>query len=92
MHPHIDEAFLTMSELIETLSDLEGHVTGLEGAEIIRMEMEAVELELPLQLDITVSDEGEVIVGGVPPLYYVETTVLPVFHQLRIALERNMSK
>ena len=83
----LDEAFLPFSEFIEELSDLEGKLIDSEGDEVINMEIERVDMQLPMQIDLTVDENGNVSIGGVPPLYYVETTFMPVFHQLSLRLE-----
>ncbi|MEL6865622.1 MAG: hypothetical protein AAFP19_14440 [Bacteroidota bacterium] len=82
----IDEAFLPLSEMIEELSDWEGQMNEVFEKERVRMEIESARLELPVELDIVVNEEGKVELGAVTPLYDVSTSFNPVFHQIRIGL------
>jgi len=89
MDNQIDEAFLSIPEFVKTLSDLGGGIEGIREDEMIRLEIEEVKMELPIQLDIIVDDDGKVLLGSVPPLYDVPTSFDPVFHKMGITLERN---
>lgn len=85
----IDEAFLSFAEMIEELSDLDGRAIGAADDELIDMQIARAEIGLPVQLDIVVDEAGHPTIGSVPPLYYVPTSVMPVFHQLSITLTSN---
>lgn len=50
--------------------------------------VEKATMGTPCQLNITVNDEGKVSLGCIPPLYYVETSFMPVFHQIEVSIER----
>lgn len=78
----VDEAMLEMGEFITQMIDMEGLIIDME--EKVYMQLENVSLEIPIQLEIQKMNESKVKIGGSPPLYYVETTFLPVFHQLKI--------
>ena len=49
-----------------------------------RVQMTAIEVEIPLELDVTRDDGGELALGSTPPLYMVKTSVLPSFHRMRV--------
>jgi hypothetical protein len=78
----IDESMLGMGEFISQMTEVEGYLRDDEMGTATRLER--VAMEFPIQLDVHVSEDGSVVIGGSPPLYYVETTVAPVFHQFRI--------
>lgn len=82
----IDEAMLEMSGFIDEMTDLDVYLVAEE--EDFAMYAEKVTLDLPVQLDIGVLDDGQVVIGSSPPLYYVETTIMPVFHQLKVTIEK----
>lgn len=90
--PEIDEAMLAFGEFVAEMTDVDGYLYDSE--EAAAMQVEEVELSMPVQLDLVVSDRGDVVVGSSPPLYYAETTFLPVFHQLkvRISATKNNTK
>ena len=81
----LDEAFLPWAEFIEASSDVEGAVA--DPGKGIAMTVERAEINMPVELDVVVGDDGRVELGAIPPLYYVETSVMPVFHQLTLTLE-----
>ncbi|UII31262.1 hypothetical protein LVD17_23505 [Fulvivirga ulvae] len=83
----VDEAMLELGDFVYEMSDIDGYLTSTEAE--FALKMENVELDIPVQLDIRVAPDGTVQIGGSPPLYYVETTVMPVFHQMKINIERN---
>lgn len=83
----IDEAMLEMSEFISQMSEVEGYL--YDGEMKTAMQLENVSMSMPLQLDLHVNEDGSVVLGGSPPLYYAETTILPVFHQLNIKISVN---
>jgi hypothetical protein len=53
--------------------------------------LEEARLELPIELAVRIDDDGEVRVEASPPRQQIETTVLPVFHtlKLRVTLDGN---
>jgi hypothetical protein len=84
--PALDEAFLPISELLPLLlPDIPDLVDEEAG---IRSRMVACEVDTPVELDIQVSAGGQVVLGGVPPLYHEQTTWLPVFHRVRLTAVR----
>lgn len=83
----LEETFLRFGELLEEMSNVDGIVDDKKLG--IAMQMEEATLGIPVQLDILVSDDGQVEIGGTPPLHYTETSFDPVFHQLKITLKAN---
>lgn len=84
--PALDEAFLPLSALLSVLlPDLPDLVDEELG---VRSRVVACEVTTPVELDITVADSGEVLLGGTPPLYHLATSTLPVFHSVRVTAER----
>lgn len=75
------------SELVHDLVDygmyLEDENTGLA------MTVENVNLNMPVEIGITVDDNGKVTLSGSPPTQRTKTTILPVFHQMKIKVVRD---
>ena len=86
----IDEAMLEMSEFIAQMTDVEGYLYDLDM--LTSMQLEKVNLSIPIQLDLHVMEDGSVRLGGSPPLYYADTTFLPVFHQMNINIKLNENR
>jgi hypothetical protein len=80
----IDEAMLEMGDFISQMADVDGYLEDVEMCTATKLEY--VEMDMPLQLDMHINDDGSVVLGGSPPLYYVGTTFSPVFHQLRVKI------
>ena len=78
----IDEAFLPFAEIIEKLAALPAPFADEEAG--VCMQVEALEVESPVELDIVREEDGTLHVGSVPPLYHVDTGIRPVFHRLRL--------
>ncbi len=84
--PALDEAFLPLSTLLPALlPDLPDLVDEEMG---VRSSVVGCEVTTPVELDIRVTDSGEVRLGGTPPLYHLATSILPVFHSLQVTAER----
>ena len=86
----LDDAFLSVADFIEETATLDGDIRDRQAG--VAMTVEAVEMSMPIELDLQVDDHGKVLIGAIPPLYYVETTVLPVFHQITVTLELTPSE
>lgn len=78
----IDEAMLEMAEFVSQMTDVDGYLFDAETSSALRVEK--VNMSMPIQIDLLVGEDGTVTLGGSPPLYYAETTHMPVFHQLTI--------
>jgi hypothetical protein len=48
--------------------------------------VEKLELELPFELDVLVDGGGDVRLAGAPPTQYTETTIMPVFHKIKLCV------
>lgn len=86
----IDEAMLEIGDFVGQMSEIDGYL--FSGEEQFNLYAERISLDMPVQLDIKVTDTGIVKIGSSPPLYYVETSIMPVFHQIRINMESNNLK
>lgn len=87
-NPSIDEAFLPLANFVEETANLEGEIK--DPAAGVAMTIETVQMSLPIEIDISVDESGKVAIGAVPPMYSLETSVLPIFHQIDLTLELAM--
>jgi hypothetical protein len=53
------------------------------------VELEALRLALPVELQVVVDEDGRPRIGVAPPTQTTETSILPVFHRMTIAIERD---
>lgn len=82
---YIDEAFLPMfTHLVETTAIQETMYSDEEAG--FKLELEEMAFEMPIEMDVYVDEEGAVHIGSVPPLYYANTSLQPVFHQLKVTV------
>lgn len=86
MANNIDEAALTLSEFIESLTNVNGEVRDAQAG--FSMTAKVITMGMPVELDVAVTPSGAIALGATPPMYYLETSVMPVFHQLTLTLER----
>lgn len=80
----IDPALLPFHEYMKDMCDVNGQI--LDVAAGVKMEVTAIETEMPLQLEIIVDEMGKITFGASPPVYYVDTGIQPVFHHLRATI------
>ena len=80
----MDEAFVPLHEMVLGMAAT-GDIRSDEHG--IHMYVERLEIESPIELNLTVDPGGNVEIGSVPPLYRVDTSVLPSFHQIRFTAE-----
>lgn len=86
----IDEAFVAFHEHLLGIMVTEGQVEDPMGT--MSLKIESVTLDMPVQFDV-IDSEGTVMqLGSAPPLYYIHTSIMPVFHQVRITLEPEYEK
>jgi hypothetical protein len=52
------------------------------------MTIEQLTVDMPIELKVTVNNDGTVNLKGSPPTQLVKTTVMPVFHQMQIRIVR----
>lgn len=76
----IDEALLPFHNYVTALFDIEASAGSKEIG--VKMEIDEVSIEMPVQMDIIVGDDGRITIGVSPPLHYIATTVQPVFHRI----------
>ncbi|WP_017661028.1 hypothetical protein [Baaleninema simplex] len=50
------------------------------------MHVESIDIKMPLELQVNADESGEVSIGGSAPTQTIETTVMPVFHRLKLHL------
>jgi hypothetical protein len=77
----IDEAFAWLGENVVAYTDIAGEIR--DEAAGVRMRIEEMSVDTPVELDVRVDADGHVSLGCAPPLYPVETTFAPVLHRLR---------
>lgn len=70
-----------INTLVEPVEDIMDEEIG------VNMYVSSIALDMPVQLDVVVDENGQVTLGATPPLYKVETSFEPVFHQLRFTFE-----
>jgi hypothetical protein len=82
----IDEAMMTVEEMVGDLISPVEEMTDHE--EQVSLSIHQLELDMPIQLEVVVKEDGSVLIGTTPPLYKLETSFEPVFHQLRFSFQK----
>lgn len=81
----LDEAFMPFQRMMENLLTLGNELIDEEQG--VRSHIVKFEIESPVELQIVREEDGQVRIGTTPPLYRVETSVLPSFHALKFKAE-----
>ena len=83
----VDEALVLFSDFILGLTDMSLKEEAEESMQIIIME--ALKLDLPMDIDLTEDEDGNIIIGAGPPVHRTETSYKPNYHQIKVTLRLN---
>jgi hypothetical protein len=80
----MDEAFVPLHGIVRALQP----TAEIRDDELgIHSYINRVEIEVPVELDVTREVDGLLRIGSMPPLYYVDTSLRPCYHRLRFVAE-----
>ncbi|NET56056.1 MAG: hypothetical protein F6K47_07750 [Symploca sp. SIO2E6] len=74
-----------LAEVVEQLTDWDEILTDSQTGST--MHIEAMKLEMPLELRIQADATGNLSLNGSAPTQTIETTIMPVFHRLKLGVE-----
>jgi hypothetical protein len=81
-----DWSLPALASLVAGLADLGDVSADRDGA----LHMAELSLRTPIELDLSIADDGTVTaLAGSTPTQRIETTVMPVFHTLRVRIARS---
>lgn len=80
--PSLDEAFPPAAGALAALLRVEGECFDADAG--VAMRLEEFTIETPIEMDIAADGGRCLTLGIVPPLYYVEVGIEPVFHRVRL--------
>ena len=81
----IDEAFMPFEEIVARMMSFKGEIVDDEAG--VRSYICKCEIESPVELDVVRDEDGSLQIGSTPPLYYVDTSFRPAYHQIRFKAE-----
>lgn len=82
----MDESFLPFSGMLEKMLSIEGEI--LDDGNGIHSYVYQFEVGTPIELDVTRDEDGNLMLGTVPPIYRVETSLRPSFHNITFKAEK----
>lgn len=82
----MDEAFLPLNSIIDKILDIPGDFKDEENG--VHSYIYEIEVGTPIELDISMNDDGTVRIGTVPPIYRVDTSFRPSYHSITIKAEK----
>lgn len=82
-----DDDFIELSDFIIEMSNVDFYFSEHFMDSEIVLQPEKIETETPIQLAIEIDENNIVRIGAIPPMYYVETTFMPVFHNINLIIE-----
>lgn len=77
----MDDAFLPLHRMIAEMGSFPAEILDEEAG--VRSHIHTFEIETPIELDVFRDDDGALRIGSTPPLYRVDTSFLPSFHNVR---------
>ncbi|NSL90807.1 hypothetical protein [Chitinophaga solisilvae] len=81
-----DESFFSFRQMLENLLSFQGEFTDEENG--VHSYIYEIEIGTPVELDISVDENGKVTIGSVPPVYRVNTSFRPSYHSITIKAEK----
>lgn len=82
-----DDILMPFADLVQELVAYNGYLE--DPASGHAMTIERVKLNMPVEIRVTVDDDGTIRLKGSPPTQLTETTIMPVFHQLQMEVMRD---
>ena len=81
-----DDPLPPFNQLVSHLADYNQQWVDPDTGQTLTVEQ--LQVEMPIELRVTVADDGSVSLQGAPPTQRTETTILPVFHQMKLRIVR----
>jgi hypothetical protein len=83
---NMDESMMSVKEMVSFFFESFEEMT--DEQEGVVMGVERITLDMPVQLEVVLNNDGSVNLGTTPPLYRIDTSFNPIFHQLKFTMER----
>jgi len=90
MSKYEDEDFIALSSFIKELAQVDYYLEEQFEDKTIAAHVKSVEIESPCQMDVAVDESGNVSIGTIPPMYYVSTSFMPVFHNIKLTIDTEL--
>jgi hypothetical protein len=74
-------------EVLPRLAEFLGGMLALDRAASDAVLVDRLEFDLPVELDLQMAPAGGLTLGASPPTQWIATTVMPVFHRMRLRIE-----
>src|SRR5262245_30959787 len=81
----IDPKLIPIAEMNASLSELDGAIE--DDGMGVKMSIEAVAVEMPIEFVVMTGVNGELVLGSAPPTQTIETTYMPVFHKVKLGIQ-----
>ena len=86
----VDEALAPFTFFVDALAS--ASAAAVPGSDYIEsLWVEHLAIQMPFEMDVRVEDDGKVKLAGAPPTQYTETTIMPVFHGMRLTVTGEMN-
>lgn len=77
---------MPFAQLVDKLTDYETQIGSPQLGCV--MTIEQLTVDMPIELKVMVNPDGTCIVTGSPPTQGIQTTIMPVWHQMRLRVVR----
>ncbi|BAZ11125.1 hypothetical protein NIES4071_29510 [Calothrix sp. NIES-4071] len=79
-----NDVLLPFSQVINQLADYEMYIEDPVFGQ--SLSVESIKIDMPVEIRVSFDDNGEVALKGSAPTQRTETTILPVFHRIKIQI------
>ena len=88
----LDIGIAPISEFVEEMVNVSGDLISKEYG--VQMVMENMRVSTPVEIDMVMNEQGEMLLGSIPPSQTIETSIMPVFHKIKlnISIDRHDEK
>jgi hypothetical protein len=84
----MDSAFISFGQIIEKVLDIKGNINDEDNG--IHFYIDEIEIGTPVELDIVVDENGKVTIWAIPPLYRVDSSFRPSYHNITLKAKTHL--
>lgn len=81
------DPLIPVSELISNMARFIGQIGDPDSGQVLTVEQ--LNFDLPVELQLEIDDQGRLNLKAAPPTQQIETSVMPVFHQIKLSVVKD---
>lgn len=81
------DPLIPVSELISNMARFIGQIGDPDSGQVLTVEQ--LNFDLPVELQLEIDDQGHLNLKAAPPTQQIETSVMPIFHQIKLSVVKD---